>query len=189
MDRNVRAGKAQRAAQNESARLDRRVGVSWTPLPEIGKEAALAALVNELGNLGALTSLQLTKLAAEMTPTEALTAMKELKELEKEKPRVGELLRGAAVGSVVAPLAGAVSDVIAPKALGAAGPKIKALSILGRGARKVLSRSTTGAMYGSLLPVGRHVLEREVDKQKLREFVGQKSRGKVRGTVKRYLGV
>lgn len=189
MDRNVRAGKAQRAAQNESARLDRRMGVSWTPLPEMGKEAAMAALVDELGNLGALTTPQLTKLADAVSSADAISAMKQLKKLKEKKPRTGELLRGAAVGSVVIPLAGAVADIISPAALGAAAPKIKALRMLGRGARKVIGRSAAGAMTGSLLPAGRHALEREVEKQTLREFVGQKSRGKVRGTVKRYLGV
>lgn len=185
-----RVATAQKSSQREGARLERRTGTKWTPLPEMGKEAALQAMVEELGNLSALTHPQLTKLADEVSSAEAVTAMKRLKKLEASKPTAGEIGRGALVGSTLVPMASLVSRAIQGP-MGRAGGKILASG--GRawwpGVRPLLASSGYGGVFSGLVPAARHKLERGAEKQKLKEFVGSNKRGKVRGTVKKYLGV
>lgn len=181
--KSIGAAKAQRAAQTAGDRLARRTGTRWTPLPELGKEAALKAMVAELEALEILTPVQLTKLADEVSSTEAVTALKRLKKLEKSKPTLGEIGRGTLVGATAGPLATLAHRAIAGPA-GRAG--IKALY---PGVRPLLAAAGYGGVFGGAMPAARHKLEREAEKQKLREFVGQSRRGKVRGTVKKYMGV
>lgn len=126
----------------------------------------------------------------QITTREAEEAFKRLRSLERSAPSKGSLMRGAAVGALAAPAVGALVDVISPKALGGgAAPKIKMLRSLGRGTRKVLGRSVQGAAYGGALPYARHRLEREVEMQKLREYVGERKRGKLRGKIRKTVGL
>jgi hypothetical protein len=131
---------------------------------------------------------ELTKLAEEggITTQEAHEAFKRLRGLEKSAPSKGRLLRGAGVGAVAGPVAGALSDIIMGGSEGKGKGLAKALAV---GGRKILARSATGAMYGGALPFARHKLERAAEMQKLREYVGEKKRGKLRGKIKKVTGL
>lgn len=142
------------------------------------------AMVEELGALGALTVAQLEKLAAEVTTTEAAQSLKRLKKLEKEKPTVGQIGRGAAVGAGVMPLAGLAWRAVA-------GPKGRAPlpKQIWPGARPMAATAAQGGVLGGLMPAGQQKLEREVEKQRLREYVGDRRRGTLRGKIKKTVGV
>lgn len=137
-----------------------------------------------------MSKLQSSSEEKQITTREAEDAFRRLRGLERSAPSKGSLMRGAAVGALAAPAVGALVDVISPKALGGgAAPKIKMLRSLGRGTRKILGRSVQGAAYGGALPYARHRLEREAEMQKLREYVGEKKRGKLRGKIRKATGL
>ena len=131
---------------------------------------------------------ELLKMAEEdgITTQEAHDAFKQLRGLEKSKPSKGKLLRGAGVGAIAGPVAGALSDVIMGGGQGKGKGIAKAMAA---GGRKILARAGTGAIYGGALPYARHKLEREAQMQKLREYVGEKKRGKLRGKIKKMTGI
>lgn len=132
---------------------------------------------------------ELLKLAEEAVSTqEAADAFRRLRSLEKSAPTKGKLLRGAGVGALAGAGAGALSDIIMGSSGGGSTKKRlgKALAV---GGRKVLARATTGAIYGGALPYARHKLERGAELQKLREYVGEKKRGLLRGKIRRVTGL
>lgn len=133
---------------------------------------------------------ELLKIAGEegVTSQEAGEAFKRLRKLEKSAPSKGTLLRGAGVGAVAGPVAGALSDIIIGSS-GAGGAKKGLATALAVGGRKVLARSITGSTYGGALPYAKHKLEREVEMQKLREYVGEKKHGKLRGKIRKMTGL
>lgn len=134
---------------------------------------------------------ELLKLAEEdegVSTGEAAHAFRRLRKLEKSAPTKGQLLRGAGVGAVAGPAAGALADFIQGSS-GPGGAKKGIGRALAAGGRKILARAGTGAIYGGALPYGRHKLEREVELQKLREYVGEKKRGKLRGKIRKTVGL
>lgn len=198
------AAKAQEAAQKEEKVLDRSSGMKWKPLPEMGKEAALRALVDELGAMGALTQTELTKLADEVSAAEAVAAMKRLRELEKEKITPGQMARSALAGGA----AGITGQIVRETASGTPFKAIKGViqenprlagKVLGLGKAGLKGLHGMGATaLGSAAlvtaaPFYRRHLHREAEKAKLKEFVGgggdQTQLQQTRGRVKRFLGV
>ena len=130
---------------------------------------------------------ELLKLAEDGVSTgEALEAFKRLRKLEKSAPTKGQLLRGAGIGAVAGPAAGAIADVIQGGAGGAGKGLTKALTA---GGRKLLARASTGAIYGGALPYARHQLERQAELEKLRSYVGESKRGKLRSKIRKVTGI
>ena len=151
-------------------------------------EYSKTAMVSELAALAVLTPGQLEKLANEITKEDAEKSLKRLRSLNESAPTLGQLGRGASVGSVVMPLSGLAWRAIAGAKgrTAAAGLNPKALW---PGARPMAATAAQGAVLGSLLPAGRHKLEQGAEKQKLREYVGHTRRGTLRGKVKKYTGL
>lgn len=150
-------------------------------------EHSKVAMVQELEALGVLTDAQLSKLAVAVSKEDAEKSLKRLRSLNESAPTVGEMGRGAAVGSLVMPLSGLAWRAIAGAKGRVAGPK--GPGQLWPGARPMAATAAQGAVLGSLLPAGRHKLEQEAEKQKLREYVGHTRRGTLRGKVKKYTGL
>lgn len=145
-------------------------------------EPSKVAFVRELEALGALTPGQLKKLATELTPEEATASAKRLQKLEESAPSPGKILRGALVGATVGPIAS-----LAWRA--AAGPKGRVGQPIYLGMRPQLANAAHGAIFGGLMPAGQHKLETEVEKQKLREYLGTHPRGTVRGEIRKVTGL
>jgi len=159
--------------------------LNFTPLPSLEKEAAIKtaqAFLSELKELNALTEGQWEKLASEVTTPEAVKAYKRLKKLEEGKPRAGEIGRGAAVGAVTVPIA-----TLAHRAI--SGPKARIPNRLWPGVRPMLASAGYGSVFGGVMPAARQKLEREAEKQKLREYLGTHKRGKLRRKIKRTVGI
>lgn len=145
-------------------------------------EPSKTAMLDELRALGAVTDLQAEKLAEEISPEEALQSAKRLQKLEESAPSPSKMMRGALVGSIVQPLSS-----LAWRA--AAGPKGRMGHPIYQGPRTMLAHASQGAIFGSLMPAGQHKLESEVEKQKLREFLGTHPKGTVRGTIRKTTGL
>lgn len=122
---------------------------------------------------------ELVKAADAVTGSEAMDAMRRLRDLEAAKPTAGHLLRGAGVGAIAGPVASAASRFVA------GGAKRGALGA----ARDIAGQAASGAIYGGAIPFARHHLETGVQKQKLKEYLGHKPKGRLRGQIKKTLGV
>ena len=146
------------------------------------------ACFDELMKLNAISRLQYEagqlkkKPRKPVTRAQATKSLKRLRGLESTKATVGELGRSAGVGAAVGPAAAMAYRV-------AAGSKGRAGLPIYRGMRDIGAIAAQGGVIGSLLPAGRHKLEREAEKQKLREYVGQRKRGTLRSKIKRTTGV
>jgi rubrerythrin len=154
------------------------------------KTSAVAhtSMLDELVKLNAISALQFE--AAKLGPHEkkpipkavAQHSLERLRRLEESKASIGEIGRAAGVGALVSPVASLAYRLAAgPKAIGHLG--------VWRGPRDLLASSVHGSVIGGLVPAGRHKLEREVEKQKLREYVGTHPRGTLRGKIRSTVGV
>lgn len=160
---------AKRLARNFSQKkLDERFSRSKT------------AMIEELRRMGAVDDGPLDKLADEVTYSEAEKSLKRLKQLEKSAPGLGEIGRGAAVGSVVMPLSGLAWRAIS-------GPKARVPASLWPGYRPMAATAAQGAVLGSLLPAGRHRLEQEVEKSDLRSYIDAHRQGKLKTQIQKTL--
>jgi len=142
------------------------------------------------------------KLSA-VTREEASDALGRLKELEEEKPTVGELGRGAATGAIVGPgaaLAAAGSKgQLSRKALGktfrgalegAKGGRLGKAKIVGGLIGGALAApAASGAVFGTSLPLVRRKLDVEAEKEQLRQYTGTSKRGRIHRQATEYLGV
>ena len=212
--KSVRAGKAQKSAQREGNRLAKRTGTYWKPLPEMGKEAALRAMVDELGLLGCLPQIVKTAvledvkegiqdvgehLTKDVTAREAMGAGKRLKKLERQKVTPGEIARSALAGAAAGMTGSAVRETVAGKPLKAikgalktpgVGKKVLRLGGAGlRGMHGMLGTAAGSAALVTAAPFIRRHLHQEAEKETLRQYLGQSPHGKERGAVKRHLGI
>jgi hypothetical protein len=143
------------------------------------------------------------KFASDVTYTEASTALQKLKKLEAENPTKGELARNAMAGAAVMPVMGTVSGLVSGKqplvealrnyreGLPGAGATRsaawkKGLSGTGRG---MAASAVSGMALGAGMPLVRGYLHREAEKEKLRQYLGEKKRGKLRNKIKRTVGL
>jgi hypothetical protein len=180
---------AKRQGINEH-RLEEKVYKAFAELLGAKEKASFNtdSMLDELMKLSAISPLQFeaAKLRGKkknpVTRREAKKSLKRLKKLEKTKATPGELGRAAGVGAVVGPAAAVAYRL-------AAGPKGRAGLPIYRGLRDIGATAAQGAVYGGLLPAGRHRLEREVEKQKLREYVGAHRRGTLRGKIRKATGL
>jgi len=149
----------------------------WAAIEKLRGETK-SAMLEELGALNALPKVASDGISDE----EAAAALARLKKLEASKPTVGETGRAALVGSVVGPAASLAWRAIAGKH-GRHGQDIWP------GVRPILATAGHGAVFGGAMPVARATLERSVEKQKLREYIGEKPRGSLRSKIKRTTGL
>lgn len=145
------------------------------------------AMLDELKALGALTPNQIQKVASAVTYTEAKDSLKRLNKLEQSAPTAGEVARGGGVGAVVMPISALAWRAVAGPKGRVAGPK--GPQQIWPGGRPMAATAAQGAVLGGLLPAGRHHLEQEVEKQKLKEYAGQRRRGTLRGRIRSTLGI
>jgi len=159
--------------------------------PNQVKQANFHSFFDEFLKLGAVTR------------EEAAEALGRLKELEEEKPTIGELGRGSATGAIVGPGAmiaataakgglsrKAVTGAVT-KALRGAKPgrwgKAKAIGGLIGGA--LAAPAASGAVFGTGLPLVRRKMDVEAEKEQLRQYTGTSRRGRVHRQATQYLGV
>ena len=126
--------------------------------------------------------------------------MTRLRKLEKQKVTPEQLTRGALAGGVTGTLARTVNTVATGALPGAVADAVRAPGGL-KGKSKALGKSVLtglresggaaagGATYGAALPSIKGHLDREAEKSKLREYVGESRGGAVRNKAKKYLGV
>lgn len=157
---------------------------------------------------GELTKLQsifhgFFKLAQSVSRMEAEDALRRLRKLERDAPTAGELSRNALAGAAVMPVMGTVSGLVSGKqplqeqlrlfreGAATAAPTRRAAwkkGISGTG-RGMLASAVSGVALGAGMPLVRGYLHREAEKEKLRDYLGVSKRGKLRGKVKKQLGV
>lgn len=160
------------------------LGESFSDLTPVVQqdERKTAAMVDELDKLGAISDGQSHTLKLKLPERKPITreqtelSLKKLKRLEEGKLTPGELGRGAMVGAILGPIGAHAARAI------------EGVPIY-KGPRNIAASAAMGALYGSLIPVGKSRLEREVNKQKLKEYLGTKPRGTLRSKIKRTLGV
>lgn len=143
---------------------------------------------------------EFAKIANEgISAEEAAVALKRLRKLEASAPTKGELARNAMAGMMVMPVMTNVSglisgrhplqDALSKKTLlgkPVKGALERGLKLTGRG---MLAAGVSGSILGAGMPVIRQKLHTEAEKQKLREFLGKSRHGRLRGKVKKELGV
>lgn len=154
-------------------------------LDEMGKLAQKdtferAALTAKPVKLPTIAKKIRTKITGPVSKTEAAESLKRLRSLEKEQATTGELARGAAVGATLVPAATMAARLIAGK---------KAVGKAFKGGRELAALSGTGALYGGVIPAVRHKVEKEVEKQKIKEYLGHSRRGTFRSKIKRMTGL
>lgn len=113
---------------------------------------------------------------------EAEQALGRLQNLESTKPTAGELARGAAVGAAITPLATLAGRVVsgdkllgdlAEKTEGIKNPKLRTLGKGVAALRNLGSSAASGAFFGGAIPAVRGEVEREAERKKLRNYLGQ----------------
>lgn len=135
-----------------------------------------SAMIDELRSLNAITEGQFSKLAAEVSRESAEEAAKRLKKLDESAPSPGKVMRGAAVGSLVGPVAN-----MALRA--ASGSKARLGQPVFQGARPILAQAAHGAIFGGLMPAGQHKLETEVEKKQLKKYISEHPRSSLKKAV------
>jgi len=162
----------------------------WTQ-PRQVKSASFHSFFDEFLKLGAVTR------------EEAGEALGRLKELEEEKPTIGELGRGSATGAIVGPGAmiaatgakGGLSRKAVTSALSTAlkgakpGRFGKAKAIGGLIGGALAAPAASGAVFGTGLPLVRRKMDVEAEKERLRQYTGTSRRGRVHRQATEYLGV
>lgn len=134
------------------------------------------AMVQELEALNAVTPHQLNKLAAEVSREQAENSAEQIKKLEESAPSKGKVLRGAAVGGAIGPVAN-----LAWRA--AAGSKARIGQPIYLGARPQVANAVHGAIFGGLVPAGQHKLETEVEKHKLNKYLDEHPKSRLKDAV------
>lgn len=144
----------------------------------------------------------LEKLGEAPSAYEAQQALRRLRKLERERPTAQQLSRGAITGAIVGPGALLASKMVAggmgsslrqaTKAKTVGGKALGVGKALWGGGRQLGGSAASGAVFGAGLPSVRSHLDREAEKQKLRDYLemsGGGRYGKIRGSVRRKIGV
>jgi rubrerythrin len=158
------------------------------------KISMVVSMLDELENLNAVSSFQLKTAELHLKKKEPISreraerSLKRLTRLESTKPLAGEMARAGGVGAVVGPIAQMAYRIAAGPGSRAMGASGKPLGIY-RGPRDLAASAAYAAVMSSMLPAGRHKLEREVEKQHLREYLGHSPRGTLRSKIKRTTGL
>lgn len=131
------------------------------------------AFVTELGELGAVTSGQLAKVA-EVTREQASHALQRLDELEHQRPTAGQLGRGAIVGSLVGPIASNVSKLVSSGKL--------------HTPREIAGQIAGGTIFGTATPLLKHKVETGTERRTLRDYVESGRGGRLATQIESKLG-
>lgn len=132
----------------------------------ITKDASISfeAFIDELSTLNAVTPYQLQK-AAEVTKDQAQVALSRLDELDHQRPTLGQLGRGAAVGSIVGPIASNVNKLISKGEFNTP--------------REMVGQLAGGAVLGIAAPLLRHKVETGNERHLLRNYVNEGHGGRL----------
>jgi len=122
------------------------------------------AMVDELRELGVLTAGQLEKLSS-ITDERATESLNRLNKLKRDKPTLGQIGRGAAIGATVMPAASIVARAIA-------GRKATGLPLY-RGHRDLASMAIHGAAMGGVLPAARHRVEQHAETKTIKRYLNE----------------
>jgi hypothetical protein len=187
---------------------------SDTPVPGYNpdwkkKAHVQRAMRDELQKLCCVREEQLVKhadlLAEEAGPAgsyeQALHAAEKLKELEEKRPTLAQLGRGATAGAIVGTGSTLANKLVSgdlvktyAKALGEAAPGVKGKLLgLGKGTLD-LGRSMAGgaagsAVFGAALPLVGGEINRRAEMARLRDYVEENPRSRLRKAVSQYTGV
>lgn len=143
---------------------------------------------------------ELSKMAGEdVSRSDAVQALARLKKLEDERPTPAQLSRGALAGAIVGPASLASNKLVSGGLKGALSGAAKGQGVKGKavgvakglwGGTKQLGGAAAGAAtFGALMPVVRGHLDREAEKDKLRNYLGENDKSTLRRASKKYLGV
>lgn len=159
--------------QTGAQQVDRH-GPFGVTLSQIGAQAeatkgasahiSFEAFISELGQLNAVTDEQLAKVA-EVTREQAQTALGRLDELEHQRPTLGQLGRGALVGSMVGPVASNVNKLISKGEF--------------HSPREMLGQIAGGAIFGTVTPLLKHKVETGTERHILKDYVGSGHEGRL----------
>jgi hypothetical protein len=125
-----------------------------------------SAMVEELAALHVLSPAQLAKLA-DVSDTEAVSAYHRYQRLEKEKPSMGQVGRGTAIGATLGPAAAYASRAIA-------GTKATGLKHW-RGPRDLAASALVGGVTGGIVPAARHHVEKQHEMGTLKKYIKERS--------------
>lgn len=111
----------------------------------------------------------------------AIEELNRLKSLDQQN--YGELSRGAAIGTLVAPVFGAAHRTISSglAAAGSGGPQGIA--------RRAAADALQGAVYGGAIPYVRNRLERHVARQNLKDYLDESHSSTTQRRVEKALGM
>jgi hypothetical protein len=169
----ISRGTARTEAVTPRARLE-----EAQTMPGTRKAASvMPSMLDELVKLCAMKFVveEGTVKMARVTAQQAQQSLQRLDELQDL--RGGELARGAGVGAAAGPAIGLGGRLIS----GARSPKHLA--------RQVAADAFTGAAFGGAIPFLRNKLEREVEKEKLKDYAEEGRSRTMRRRVKRTLGL
>ena len=160
------------------------------------------SMIDELLRLNAVRVCQAVKLAEDTaTKRDATDALAKLRKLEREKPTVGELKRGATAGAIVGTGANLMSNIVSGGSGGGIRKALKAPTVGGKtlgmgkalfgGARTLTGAAASGATFGAGLPIVRRKLDVESEKETLRDYLDSNRRGGrgIRRQAKKIVGV
>lgn len=133
---------------------------------------------------------------ADVSHYEAASAMRRLRQIEREKPGGDEVARGAIAGSAAGVASRAAGGLMSGDIVKGTREALKAPTVagkigkLGLGALRGAGSSMAGsAAFGTTLPFVRRHLDREAEKAKLEDYLGTSKGGTTRRKAKRMLGV
>jgi hypothetical protein len=127
--------------------------------------ATVLAGPNAEGGISPAESFPSSYKLGSITPEQAQKSLDQLDSLEKSKPTPGKIGRYAAVGAVSGPAISLMKATIQGK------PYFKDATRLGQKLRHVAGESAAGAMTSGLIPIARHRMDQNAEKEKLRAFL------------------
>jgi hypothetical protein len=132
------------------------------------------ACVRELGALNAVTEGQLKTAAYDVTREDAHAALERLQRLESGRPTRGQLLRGAAIGSVMGPLASNASKLISKGEF--------------HSPREVAGQVAGGLIMGTAVPLFRQKVESTAERRTLKDYINAGHGGRLATQIESKLG-
>lgn len=130
--------------------------------------------VGELDDFRDYVSSTLTKMAVELTSSDARAALTRLGELEATRPTEDQLVRSALTGAVIGPISGNMNRLIS------AGQFAKP--------REMVGQVASGALFGGAMPYLKHELESGAERRKLRHYIASRRGGRLVTQIENKLG-
>lgn len=112
---------------------------------------------------------------AEVSREQAQIALERLDDLEHQKPTMGQLGRGALVGSVVGPIASNVSKLISAGHL--------------HSPREMAGQIAGGAIFGTAAPLLKHKVESGAERKTLKDYINAGGGGRLATQIENKLEI